>query len=542
MTDAPTSFADLGLRAELLDALDRPRLRGADADPARGDPAAARGPRPARPGRHRHRQDGRVRAAAAPAARRRRASGASPSALVLVPTRELAMQVAEAIHRYGRGLGARVLPIYGGQPIGRQLRALRARRRRRRRHARAGRSTTSAAARCSSTRVRGRRARRGRRDARHGLRRGHRGDPRRRRRRTGRPCSSRRRCRRASTASPGATCATRCASRSAARGGRAGRGAAGAAERVRRRRARTSPPRSAACSTSRRPTAAIVFCRTRDEVDQLTETLNGRGYRAEALHGGMSQEQRDRVMGRLRARHRRPAGRHRRRRPRARHRPAHARRQLRRAVGARGVRAPHRPRRAGPAARAWRSRSPSRASTGMLKTIERRHRAADRDREGADGRRPARPPAGADPRGAARERSLEDDLDRFRVVVETLADEFDVMEVALAAVKLAHEATGGADGDERGDPRRRRAAASDRREPRRPREPRDGPRGGAAAAAGRRMTRLFVGAGPQRRHPPAGPRRRDRRRVRPERPRHRRHRDRRPVLAGRGARRPRPTT
>ena len=48
------------------------------------------------------------------------------------------------------------------------------------------------------------------------------------------------------------------------------------------------------------PTAAIVFCRTRDEVDQLTETLNGRGYRAEALHGGMSQEQRDRVMGRLR--------------------------------------------------------------------------------------------------------------------------------------------------------------------------------------------------------------------------------------------------
>ena len=49
------------------------------------------------------------------------------------------------------------------------------------------------------------------------------------------------------------------------------------------------------------PTAAIVFCRTRGEVDTLTETLNGRGYRAEALHGGMSQEQRDKVMGRLRA-------------------------------------------------------------------------------------------------------------------------------------------------------------------------------------------------------------------------------------------------
>ena len=70
-------------------------------------------------------------------------------------------------------------------------------------------------------------------------------------------------------------------------------GGAGEAPRVRQSayvvpRARTSRPRSAACSTSRRPTAAIVFCRTRAEVDQLTETLNGRGYRAEALHGGMT--------------------------------------------------------------------------------------------------------------------------------------------------------------------------------------------------------------------------------------------------------------
>src|SRR5688500_17956777 len=31
------------------------------------------------------------------------------------------------------------------------------------------------------------------------------------------------------------------------------------------------------------PTAAIVFCRTRTEVDELTETLNARGYRSEAL-------------------------------------------------------------------------------------------------------------------------------------------------------------------------------------------------------------------------------------------------------------------
>ncbi len=48
------------------------------------------------------------------------------------------------------------------------------------------------------------------------------------------------------------------------------------------------------------PGAALVFCRTRGEVDQLTATMNGRGYRAEALHGGMDQAQRERVISRLR--------------------------------------------------------------------------------------------------------------------------------------------------------------------------------------------------------------------------------------------------
>ena len=48
------------------------------------------------------------------------------------------------------------------------------------------------------------------------------------------------------------------------------------------------------------PDAAIVFCRTRMDVDQLTATMGLRGYRAEALHGGMDQTQRDRVMARLR--------------------------------------------------------------------------------------------------------------------------------------------------------------------------------------------------------------------------------------------------
>ncbi len=48
----------------------------------------------------------------------------APQALVLAPTRELAMQVAEAVFRYGKSREARVLPVYGGQPIERQLRAL----------------------------------------------------------------------------------------------------------------------------------------------------------------------------------------------------------------------------------------------------------------------------------------------------------------------------------------------------------------------------------------------------------------------------------
>ncbi|HEX8171698.1 MAG TPA: DEAD/DEAH box helicase [Thermoanaerobaculia bacterium] len=46
-------------------------------------------------------------------------------ALVLTPTRELAMQVAEAIHSYAQGLGPiHVIPLYGGAPIVPQLKRL----------------------------------------------------------------------------------------------------------------------------------------------------------------------------------------------------------------------------------------------------------------------------------------------------------------------------------------------------------------------------------------------------------------------------------
>lgn len=47
-----------------------------------------------------------------------------PSALVLVPTRELAIQVGEAIQRYGKELRVSALAVYGGQAIGPQLYAL----------------------------------------------------------------------------------------------------------------------------------------------------------------------------------------------------------------------------------------------------------------------------------------------------------------------------------------------------------------------------------------------------------------------------------
>src|SRR4051794_36198754 len=48
----------------------------------------------------------------------------SVQALIMAPMRELAVQVGEATHRLGRSKGLTVLPVYGGQPIGRQLMAL----------------------------------------------------------------------------------------------------------------------------------------------------------------------------------------------------------------------------------------------------------------------------------------------------------------------------------------------------------------------------------------------------------------------------------
>jgi ATP-dependent RNA helicase DeaD len=97
-------------------------------------------------------------------------------------------------------------------------------------------------------------------------------------------------------------------------------------------------------------------------------------------------------------------------------------------------------------------------------------------------------------RAALRESLLTDDLERFRGVVDTLTDEFDVVEVALAAVKLAHEAAGGGADDDEEIPVV--SFRPDREPVRRPdfsgRGERPGARGGRPSGP---RARLFIGAG-----------------------------------------------
>ncbi len=68
---------------------------------------------------------GKTAAFALPLLSRINVKAKAPQMLVLAPTRELAIQVAEAIQSYARHLkGLHVLPIYGGQSMGIQLRQL----------------------------------------------------------------------------------------------------------------------------------------------------------------------------------------------------------------------------------------------------------------------------------------------------------------------------------------------------------------------------------------------------------------------------------
>jgi ATP-dependent RNA helicase DeaD len=246
-----------------------------------------------------------------------------------------------------------------------------------------------------------------------------------------------------------------------------------------------------------RPAAAIVFCRTRLDVDAVTETLTGRGLRAEALHGGMDQEHRSRVVERLRS----------------------GRTELLVAtdVAARGLdidllthvvnhdvpQSPetyvHRIGRVGRAGRegvAITLVPPSK--TSMLRSIERLTRQPIEV---------APVPTAADLRAARLARTRDalrarllgevDDaldgaaLDGVRAMVRELAEEFDPVDVAAAAVGLAQETAGAPDdADDIPVVSAPRAGGRDR----------DGALRGRGGAAGTRppragATRLFVNAG-----------------------------------------------
>jgi len=64
---------------------------------------------------------GKTAAFALPILHRLEPGASAVQSLVLAPTRELAVQVAKAMHDFGRERGVRVLPVYGGEPYGRQI-------------------------------------------------------------------------------------------------------------------------------------------------------------------------------------------------------------------------------------------------------------------------------------------------------------------------------------------------------------------------------------------------------------------------------------
>lgn len=480
--DAVQSFQDLGLRAELITALSGlgyeeptpiqraaipPLLCGNDllgqAATGTGKTAAF-----ALPVLHAMPQDNR---------------GNHPAALVLVPTRELAVQVSEAFHRYGRGISVRVLPIYGGQPITRQLWVLER-----------GVDVVVATPGRALDHIR-------------------RGTLRLEALRTvvldeademldmgfaediesildGTP-ADRQTVLFSATMPPHIDSIAHRHLRDPIRIEMGGEPTPeGESPRVRQTAylvARAHKPAALGRILDvEAPSAAIVFCRTREQVDELTETLNGRGYRAEALHGGMSQEQRDRVMGRLRA--------------------ETADLLVATDVAARGLDVEHlthvvnynvpsapesyvhrigRVGRAGREGVAITLAEPR--EHRMLKAIERLTRQRINVQQVptvADLHNRRLELTGA----ALREALVSEDLEHFRVVVETLADEFDLMEVALAAVKLAHRAQPGPASDEEEIPPVTTRPSRERPGPRTTEQRRNRP-----ATAG--LTRLFLGAG-----------------------------------------------
>jgi ATP-dependent RNA helicase DeaD len=189
------------------------------------------------------------------------------------------------------------------------------------------------------------------------------------------------------------------------------------------------------------PTSALVFCRTRLEVESLVETLSAHGRRAQALHGGMEQRQRDRVMQMFRG--------------------GKADLLVATDVAARGLDIEHLSHVVNydvPASaeayvhRIGRTGRAGRAGTAIMLVEPREHRLL-RTIEAFTKQKidVATVPTVAElktrrldvTRASIRERILAGDLDDVRVVVESLAQEFDLADIAAAAVKLAHAAEAG---------------------------------------------------------------------------------------------------
>jgi ATP-dependent RNA helicase DeaD len=228
---------------------------------------------------------------------RRSRSDGQVAMLVLVPTRELAMQVSEAIHRYGARLGIRALPVYGGQAIGLQLRALRsgvdvvvATPGRAVDHLKRGSLRLDAVRVVVLD------------EADEMLDMGFAEDldtvlaatP-----------GDRQTALFSATLSPVIARVAKRHLRDAVRVSVKAAGPTDATSGTIRQVAYVVRRQDKLAALSRildleDPTSALVFARTRGEVDDLAERLSGRGHDAAALHGGLSQEQRDRIMARFR--------------------------------------------------------------------------------------------------------------------------------------------------------------------------------------------------------------------------------------------------
>ena len=120
---APATFADLGLPANLLESLAQVGYEQPSPIQAQAIPSLLNGKDllgTAQTG------TGKTAAFALPVLAGIDLSLRKPQALVLAPTRELAIQVAEAFKTYASKMpGFRVLPVYGGQGMAQQLKALR---------------------------------------------------------------------------------------------------------------------------------------------------------------------------------------------------------------------------------------------------------------------------------------------------------------------------------------------------------------------------------------------------------------------------------